>query len=412
MMAFIATAMIFTSCSDDDDDDKPKGNAVINIANVAAKKEFVQSGTFMTEGKDHQVILPGESVTITFHAGKGQALMFATMYGYSNDLFFAPENPGLELFDGDGKALTGDVSSKVRLWDNGTRLNQVPGANVEHPGISDTNDVETISGKDDQENEYPAASELMRLTLAYTAATSQFTLTIANISGGKVNETPFSPGVWAVSNVMDGKLVNDKPFFSGGDKSTTALTALAETGNNKPLADWAAENTGISTSLSPTIVVVYSGDTNPLFTLNQKDGGAGLKELAQKGDVQPLKEFLERQRYVREVHIIDKGIAPGENREVSFNAYEGDNITFATMFASSTDWFYSNTQTINSTFKGDATSRVSLLDSGTGVNQYPGAGNGQGMFGGTPTLEDGVVKVVDTTYPVPAVAQMIKVTLR
>ncbi len=414
MLAFLSTGMLFTSCDDDDDDDNNQtGNAAITIQNVSTKKNFIQSGTFRIEDRDNEAILPGESVSITFNAGKGQALMFATMYGYSNDVFFAPENPGIELFDGNGNAVTGDVSSKVRLWDNGTRLNQVPGANVEHPGIAETENVKMIDGTDAQENEYLAASELMRLTLAYTAATSEFTLTIANISTGKINETPFSPGVWVVSNMEGGNLVNDKPFFTDDERTTTALTALAETGNPTSLADWAEENTGIFTGLSPALVVVYSGTTNPLFTLNEKDGGAGLKELAQKGDTEPLKTFLESLRYVREVHVLGNGgIAPGESKEVSFSAYEGDNITFATMFGSSNDWFFANTETINSTYKGDVTGRVSLLDSGTAMSQYPGAGNGQALFGGTSLPEDDVVKEVDTDYPIPTVSQIIKVTLR
>ena len=36
----------------------------------------------------------------------------------------------------------------------------------------------------------------MKLTLAYDAVKSEFTLTIANISSGTANETPFSAGVW------------------------------------------------------------------------------------------------------------------------------------------------------------------------------------------------------------------------
>lgn len=413
MAAFVFTAPVLTSCDDDDDDDKQIGNAVITVENVAKEMDFVQSGTFKMTGSQ-PVILPGQSVSITFNAGKGQALMFATMYGYSNDIFFAPENPGIKLFDNDGKAVTGNVSSLVKLWDNGTRVNQVPGTEVEHPGTAEARNVTMIDGKDAQGHTYLAASELMELNLAYTSATSEFTLTIKNISGGKVNETPFSPGVWVVSNKLGNDLENDEPFFESGELSSDALTALAETGNNEPLYDWAEERTGIMTGLSPVIVVVYSGDTNPLFKVGEKDGGRGLKELAQTGDTKRLKEYLELQRYVREVYVIgDSPITPGEKKETTFMAYEGDNITFATMFGSSNDWFYANSETISSKTKGDITNKVALYDNGTGVNQYPGAGNSQAGFGGTPTSEDKVISIVDNkTYPVPAVADIIKVTLR
>ena len=44
------------------------------------------------------------------------------MYGWSNDLFFAPANPGIKLYDDMGTPITGDVSSQIKLWDNGTRV--------------------------------------------------------------------------------------------------------------------------------------------------------------------------------------------------------------------------------------------------------------------------------------------------
>jgi len=412
MAAFVLTAPILTSCDDDDDDDKQIGNAVITVENVAKEKDFVQSGTFKMTGSQ-PVVLPGQSVSVTFYAGRGQALMFATMYGYSNDVFFAPENPGIKLFDDNGNAVTGNVSSQVKLWDNGTRVNQVPGTEVEHPGTAEARNVTMINGTDAQGNTYVAASELMDVTLAYASATSQFTLTIRNTSGGKVNETPFSPGVWVVSNKDGNNLVNGDPFFKSGELSTDALTALAETGNNEPLSKWAEEKTGIMTGLSPMLVVVYSGDTNPIFKMGEKDGGVGLKELAQTGDTKRLKESLELQRHVRKVYVIgDSPIKPGEKKETSFTAYEGDNIAIATMFGSSTDWFYANSETIASKTKGDITNKIKLYDSGTGIDQYPGAGNSQGGFGGTPATDDKVISEVGTTYPVPPVNEVIKVTIR
>lgn len=411
MAAVVLVAPFFTSCDDDDDNDE-SGNAVVSIENVTEVKDFVQSGTFrMTGGQ--AVIMPGQSVSITFNAGKGQTLMFATMYGYSNDVFFAPENPGIKLFNDEGVAITGDVSSQVKLWDNGTRINQVPGTEVTHPGTAESRNVVMIDGEDAQGNRYLAASELMELRLAYTSATSEFTLTIKNISEGTINETPFSPGIWVVSNKSGNDLVNETPFFTTNQKSSENLTALAEEGNNGPLSSWAEKRTGIMTGLSPVIVVVYTGNTNPIFKVGEKHASNGLKELAQTGDTKKLKEFLERERNVRAVYIVgDAPIAPGEKEETLFLAYEGDNIAFATMFGYSNDWFYANNETITSTFKGDISNKVSLFDSGTGVDQYPGAGNSQALFGGTPVAEDKAISVVGTTYPVPVASKVIKVTLR
>lgn len=411
--AFVCTGAILTSCDDDDDKDSWDFDSTITFENVGEEKDFVQSGTFRMEGTAQPVILPGESLSFKFNAGKGQALMFATMYGYSNDMFFAPENPGIALFSANGTPVTGDVSSQVKLWDNGTRINQAPGAEVTHPGTADNGNVTMISGTDAQGHTYLAASELMRLELAYNQSHSEFTMTITNISGGKANATPFSPGVWAVSNMSGGKLVNETPFFTSAQKATTQLSALAESGNVQPLADMVEDKTGIVTGLSPAIVVIYTGDTNPLFTVNQKDGGNGLKELAQTGNTTRLKEHLERERLVRRVYVVGtQPITPGQKMEIQFDASQNERIAFATMFGASNDWFFANNTPISANTVGDITDKVTLYDNGTAVNQYPGAGNHQAGFGGTNEVEDKVITPVDNTFPIPKVSDMIKVTIR
>lgn len=53
-----------------------------------------------------------------------------TMYGQSNDLFYAPKQ-ALELFDSTGDPLTGDITAELLLWDAGTEKNQAPGAGDE-----------------------------------------------------------------------------------------------------------------------------------------------------------------------------------------------------------------------------------------------------------------------------------------
>ncbi|MBS1662647.1 MAG: spondin domain-containing protein, partial [Bacteroidetes bacterium] len=174
----------------------------ISIENVLNSKPLVESGTFQGTGSP-ALILPGQSTTITFSAAKGEALSFATMYGWSNDLFFAPANPGIVVYDNSGNPIEGDVSSQIKLWDNGTRINQVPGANVNHPGTADSKNITEVSGTDAQGNAYLAASKLVKATLKYNG-NSSFTLTLQNISGGTANETPLSPGVWSVSYIVGG----------------------------------------------------------------------------------------------------------------------------------------------------------------------------------------------------------------
>lgn len=404
--ALLFSGAVLTSC--DDDDDKTPGNNpnTITFENVATVRNYVQSGTFAE-------VQPGGTTTVKFNAGKGQTLMFATMYSYSNDLFFAPENPGLKLYNDDGTPRTGDVSAAVQLWDNGTRVNQKPGADVTHPGTAETGNVTRIeNGRDVAGNTYLPASSLMKLTLAYDATTSEFTLTIANISGGTANQTPFSAGVWVVSNVLDGKLIVEKPFFEQDQKSSTQLTALAENGNTKPYTDLITPQTGIITTLSPAIVIVYTGNTNPIYTLDQKDAGIGLAALAQRGDPSQLVTALGKVPQVKHIYTTGDDMAdPGQKMYTQYEAEEGDNLAFALMFGYSNDWFYANQSAVNPLSRGDISNNVILLDDGTAVTQYPGAGNAQMIFGGTMMPEDQPITKVGDTYPVPSPKDVIKVTI-
>jgi len=48
------------------------------------------------------------------------------MMGQSNDWFYAPAESGIELFK-DGKAISGDISGQIMLWDVGTEVDQEAG---------------------------------------------------------------------------------------------------------------------------------------------------------------------------------------------------------------------------------------------------------------------------------------------
>lgn len=413
LAALLVGGAWLTSCDDDNDNKHGDKASIFTIENVTTLKDFVQSGTFKGQGATGSLIAPGESVTFTFNAAKGQALMFATMYGHSNDLFFAPENPGIALYNADGTPVTGDVSAQVKLWDNGTRVNVKPGPSIEHPGIAENGKVTMVNGSDSQGNTYPAVSEMMQLKLTYNKTNSEFTLIIANISNGTANETPFSAGVWAISNVLDGKLINDKPFFIAGENSGAELTKLAENGDEDPLYDKTQDKTGIITTFSPAVVVIYTGDANPIYALKQTDPGNGLKTLAQTGNVNELKEALAKLPNVRNVYVAgSSSIAPGKKVEIQYSAYKGDKLTFATMFGYANDWFFSTGSSVTALDADDITDDVKILDDGTAVSQFPGAGNAQYIFGGTPIPESQVITEIGTVFPVPSVSDLIKVTLR
>lgn len=395
-IAGITTAFTLSSCNDSDHNMMDvSSQRTITFENVVTPKDFVESGSFQGTGAV-PVILPGQSVSVKFSAGKAQALMFATMYGASKDWFFASQQPGIKLFDTSGKAITGDVSSSVMLWDNGTKDNT--------SGQTESKPIAQVPGVN--------ASQLMKLNLDYNDVTSEFTLTITNTSGGTANETPFSPGVWAVSNYNGSQLLNSAPFFTPNALSNPEITDIAQMGNIDKMKAKLNANTGIMTGLSPALVVIYRGDKNPIYELGKMDSGMGLKEIAQTGNVSKLQNSLKSFPGVKGIYVAGNApVTPGNKVIANFKADPGDKIAYVTMFGSSNDWFYANETNIDAIVKGDLSSKTALFDSGTGVDQYPGAGNRQALFGGTPQSEAMVISKVGTVYPVPAVQNVIKVTV-
>jgi hypothetical protein len=73
-------------------------------------------------------ILPGGAYEFELSAKPGMRLTLVTMFGQSNDLFYAPKESGIALFDEKGKPIHGDLTQRLILCDAGTELNQEPGA--------------------------------------------------------------------------------------------------------------------------------------------------------------------------------------------------------------------------------------------------------------------------------------------
>lgn len=414
-------AWMLASCSDDPT--QPIFNNTITVENVLQSQPLVETGTFQQPGV---VILPGESSSFSFAAAKGQAVTFAAMYGWSNDLFFAPANPGIQLYDGNGNPIEGDVSSQIKLWDNGTRKNEKPGSLLTHPGTAESTpqNITEVNGADAQGNSYLPAASLMNATLKYDG-NSMFTLTIKNISKGTANETPFSPGVWAVSYIAGGNLLDPEPIYTKGKPSANGLTDIAEMGNNTTLNSYLKGITGIFTPLSPVLVVVYNGIPNPVFVTGEKDPGHGLQALAQKGDASGLADYLKNLAGVKNVYILPAAGStvllpsingqPGSSISQSLSVSQGDKIAIATMYGFSNDWFFATKGEIDATQKGDVSFEVGLFDDGTAVNQYPGAGVTQFNLAGTPLDESKAIEEIsnpNTFITLPAIKDIIKVTIQ
>ncbi len=103
------------------------GNPMLLIDSLTGKVGNARLGFFNTPvGAEMPApILPGGAFEFEVDAIEGQKLTLATMFGQSNDLFYAPSK-AIELFE-KGQPLSGDITDKLQLWDAGTEVNEEPG---------------------------------------------------------------------------------------------------------------------------------------------------------------------------------------------------------------------------------------------------------------------------------------------
>ncbi len=117
---------------------------------------------------------PGHAFQFQFDAEEGSRLSFATMFSQSNDLFFAPDDLGIDLFP-NGTALDGTITSYVQLWDAGTEVNEYPGFGpnqaprqaAPNTGTSESDPVELVSLVGDGFT-YPPVSSVIKVTITAT----------------------------------------------------------------------------------------------------------------------------------------------------------------------------------------------------------------------------------------------------
>jgi len=139
----------------------------------------ISSGVFSTPVGDEKPgpALPGKRYQFQVSAVPGTRLSFTTMFGQSNDLFYAPGEAGIALFDRKGRAISGDVTSQLVLWDAGTEVNQEPGFGSDqgprqaapNTGAQERKPVAKV--KDGFK--YPKASHVLRVTITPSEAVAQ-----------------------------------------------------------------------------------------------------------------------------------------------------------------------------------------------------------------------------------------------
>jgi hypothetical protein len=91
------------------------------------------------------------------------------MFGQSNDLFYAPPEAGIALFDTHGKPMQGDITSQLILWDAGTEINQEPGAGAEQaprqPAPNTGTEEHGVVRPVHDQYTYPPTHDVLRVTI-------------------------------------------------------------------------------------------------------------------------------------------------------------------------------------------------------------------------------------------------------
>ena len=315
----------------------PQGRYTVMVENISTPYTFFEAGVAsIPEGNSEAgPALPGKSYKFSFHAGPAHKLSFATMYGWSNDGFYAPGGNGISLYNGDNP-VTGDITSKIMLWDAGTEMNQMPGSSNMHDGANTTANVQLMSAVGDG-FDYGMVATNLKVTLDYNGK-SLFTLTIENLNG---STTPISPVAWVVHSI-------DNPLFEAGTADYgKGLEDLAETGNAGPLGDYLSSNSGYVSPVAPVLWVLHDKDDYPVFTTGTPDYGIGLEALAETGNPEPLYESLKAEGYETGFQATRTDgstgpLFPGQKYSFTIDGHVGQSLSIACMLGASNDIFFSN----------------------------------------------------------------------
>lgn len=408
------TAMIFTQCQKDnlmEEGDvaeksakKPSGTYTITVENVSTAYSFfgAEAVAIPDGASEAGPATPGHSFTFSFYAGPSHKLSFATMYGLSNDGFYATGDDGLSVYSG-GSPITGDITSEITLWDAGTQVNQMPGPDNPHNGADENGVVRTMADANATDMyDYGSVATNLQASLTYNG-NSMFTVTI-NVLGGST--TGISPVAWVVHGA------GQNPIFKEGMADYgKGLETLAETGNPGDLAHYLSMNSGYVSPVAPVLWVLHNKKDKPIFTDGTPDYGVGLETLAETGNPGPLYESLMAQGYETGFQLGPDGpLFPGQSLSFTVEGHVGQSLSIASMLGVSNDLFFSTgdagVKLSNGKAPKDLTHFIELYDAGTEVNEYPGAQTQAN------TVENGNVRQLDDGFPWPEVSDIIKVTIQ
>ncbi len=413
----------------------------VTIENISGIGLFENTGVAAVPvgGDSAGPALPGGAYEFVIQAQVGDTLTFATMLAQSNDLFFAPDEAGIALFDADGNPVSGDVSDQVELWDAGTERNQpiglgdqqAPRQAAPNTGVAGMGIVRLASDLNDGLS-YPAATEIVSVSLT-PGDMGQFTVRIENVSGDSMFATPITPIFWLVESrdmmMDDDMMMRGALFTSGHPDFGYGLESLAEDGDPSTLAEVMGGG-DFATPLAPVVWALHEDmmGVGVFFTTGEADRGQGLEALAEDGNPAALADSLGDVRHG--VQAAPDGADgpgpafPGGSYSFSFEASAGDRLSFATMFVQSNDLFLGPDEDGIALFddmghpiEGRVTRHIDLWDAGTEVNQEPGVGVDQAPRQAGPNTgadEMGVVQLVADSgdgYTYSPVAALVRVTI-
>ncbi|MCY4536989.1 MAG: spondin domain-containing protein [Chloroflexi bacterium] len=413
----------------------------VTIENISGIGLFDNTGVAAVPvgGESAGPALPGGAYEFVIQAEAGDTLTFATMLAQSNDLFFAPDEAGIALYDDEGNAISGDVSDQVDLWDAGTEVNQPIGEGDEqaprqagpNTGADEMGVVQLVSDLDDG-LAYPAASDIIAVSLD-AGEMGQFTVRVENVSGDSMFATPITPVFWLVESrdmmMDDAMMMSGALFTSGHPDFGYGLESLAEDGNPATLAEVMGGG-DFATPLAPVVWALHEDmmGVGVFFTTGEADRGEGLEALAEDGNPAALADSLGDIRHG--VQAVPDGADgpgpafPGGSYSFGFEASAGDRLSFATMFVQSNDLFFGPDEDGIALFddmghpiEGRITRHIDLWDAGTEVNQEPGVGADQAprqAAANTGADEMGPVQLVADSgdgYSYSSVAALVRVTI-
>lgn len=283
-------------------------------ASVNGAAGIAASGVFNTPtGASAPAALnPGDAYDFTITAEPGETLSIASMFGETNDAFFAPLGAGIPLFDNTGKPLAAqDVSGQISLWDAGVEKDEAPGMGATQKPRQSANGVGSPEGvaskRLDGTRSLPLAQSIITFTV--TQAAGVFTIVAKNVSAmsGAIY-TPLSP-FYVATHGSAFKL------FTEGQVAPTGLESLAEDGDPTALVSATGSAAGIGTvsaqgagplqpgatltlTVTPTkaanrlSLATMVGQTNDAFVATSPDGVALLDDQGTPRDVSAVQSEL------------------------------------------------------------------------------------------------------------------------